>query len=57
MISDFFLVHIVYGIDVKDVWLQQNDATYHTTHATIDLMRQTFYGCLIRWLPRQFSEN
>ena len=52
MTTDFF----VSAFDVDDV--QQNGATYHTCHATIDLVHQMFDGNLIsrngdlNWLPR-----
>lgn len=57
MITDFF-VPALHGIDVNDVWFQQDGATCHTSHATIDLLRQTFDGRLIsrngdvNWPPR-----
>ena len=35
------------GIDVENVWFQQDGATCHTSHATIDLLRETFDGRLI----------
>ena len=35
------------GIDVDNVWFQQDGATCHTSHATIDLLRETFDGRLI----------
>lgn len=37
----------LHGIDVNDVWFQQDGATCHTSHATIDLLRQTFDDRLI----------
>ena len=57
MITDFF-VPALDGIDVDNVWFQQDGATCHTSHATIDLLRETFDGRLIsrngdvNWPPR-----
>ena len=57
MITDFFLLTLD-GIDVDNVWFQQDGATCHTSHATIDLLRKTFDGRLIsrngdvNWPPR-----
>ena len=57
MITDFF-VPALDGIDMDNVWFQQDDATCHTPHATIDLLRETFDGGLIsrnvdvNWPPR-----
>ena len=57
MITDFF-VPALYGIDVNDVWFQQDGTTCHTSHATIDVLRETFYGRFINrndnvnWPPR-----
>ena len=34
-------------IDMNDVWFQPDDATYNISHGTIDLLRLTFYGCLM----------
>ena len=42
-----FFVTALHGIKVNDVWYQQDGATCHTTHAAIDLLRQTFDGGLI----------
>ena len=58
-----FFVFTAYGIDVNDVWFQQDGATYHTPHATNELLCQTlddrlitsnfdilillFFGCII----------
>ena len=43
-----FLVLALHGIDVNDVWFQQDTATSHITfHVTIDLLPQTFGGRLI----------
>ena len=38
----------LHGINVNDVWFQQDGATCHTSYATIDLLHQTFDGLLIR---------
>ena len=38
-IIDFF-IPTLHGIEVNGVWFQQNAATCHTGHATIDLFRQ-----------------
>ena len=46
LIFDFF-VPALHDIDVKHVSFQKNDATYNTSHATIDLLRQAFDGHLI----------
>ena len=46
MITDLFVITLR-GIDVNDVWFQQDGATCHTSHATIDLLRQTFDDRLI----------
>ena len=37
----------LHDINVNDVCFQQSGTTYHTTHATFDLLRQTFDGRLI----------
>ena len=42
-----FLVPTLDGIDVDNVWFQQDGATCHTSHATINLLRKTFDGRLI----------
>ena len=42
-----FFVLAFHGIDVNDIWFQQNGANYHTSYATIDLLRQTFDDRLI----------
>ena len=49
-----------HGIDMNDVWFQQDGAISHTSRATIDLLHQTFDGRLIsrnnanNWTPRSF---
>ena len=47
MLTDFF-VPARDGIDVNNVWFQQDGATCHTSHATIDILHETFDGRLIR---------
>ena len=47
IITDFFVLAF-HGIDVNVVWFQQDNVTYYTSHATINLLRQTFNGRLIR---------
>ena len=50
MITDFF-VPALDDNDVDNVWFQQDGATCHTSHATIDLLRETFDGQMaIQWL-------
>ena len=39
-------VHALHGIDMNDVWLQQDDAKYRSFQATVDFLRQTFHGRL-----------
>ena len=46
MLTDF-IVPALEDIDVDNVWFQQDGATFHTSHATIDLLHQTFDGRLI----------
>ena len=43
MITEF-IVSTLHAIDENDVWLQPDGLTCHTSHATIDLLRQTFNG-------------
>ena len=51
-------VPALYGIDVNDVWFQEDSITCYTSHATIDLLHQTFDSRLINrngdvnWVPR-----
>ena len=62
MITDFFVpdFHGI-NVNVNDVWFQQDDATCHTSHATINLLRQTFDGRLIsrngdiNWSPISYD--
>ena len=62
MITDFS-VTVLHGINENDVWFQQNVATYHTSHATINLLCQTFDGHLIsrnvyvNWPPRNYNRT
>ena len=57
MITDFVLPNLN-GIDMKHVWLQKDEATCRPSHATNDLLCQTFEGRLIsrngnvNWPPR-----
>ena len=57
-ITTDFVEPALHGIDVKDVWFQQDKATFHTSPAIISLLHQTFNGHLIRrdddvnWPPR-----
>ena len=54
----FIFVPAVLGIDVNDVWFQQDGANCHRWHVIIDLLRQTFEDRLIsrkgdiNWQPR-----
>ena len=43
----FFFVPAFHGVDMKDVCFQLDDAICHTSHVTIDLLRQKFDGRLI----------
>ena len=57
MIINYFILAL-YGIDANDVRFQQDVATLHISHATIDLLPQAFDACLIsrsgdiNWLTR-----
>ena len=46
MITDY-IVPALHGIDVEDVWFQQNGATCHESQTAIDLLHQMFDGRLI----------
>ncbi|GFX33784.1 DUF4817 domain-containing protein [Trichonephila clavipes] len=57
MITNFFIPELN-NHDVQELWLQQDGATCHTAHATIDLLKDTFgdrlisrFG-LVNWPPR-----
>ncbi|GFU93933.1 hypothetical protein TNCV_3323821 [Trichonephila clavipes] len=41
MITNFFIPELN-NHDVQELWFQQDDATCHTAHATIDLLKDTF---------------
>ena len=47
MITEFF-APTLRVIDLNYIWFQHDGATCNTTHATIDLLRQTFNRHLIR---------
>ncbi|GFX80254.1 putative DD41D transposase [Trichonephila clavipes] len=57
MITNFFIPELN-NYDVQELWFQQDGATCHTAHATIDLMEDTFGDRLIlrfgpvNWAPR-----
>ena len=42
IINDLFFVLALDDIAMNDVWFQQDSATCHTFHATIDLLCQMF---------------
>ena len=46
MITDFLWPEIE-DIDLDDMWLQENGATYHTTNATMTLLPEKFNGSVI----------
>ena len=46
-VDNRFFVTVIHGIDMNDIWFQQDGTTCHTCHATIDLLRQTFDGSLV----------
>ncbi|GFY16829.1 transposable element Tc3 transposase [Trichonephila clavipes] len=57
MITNFFIPELD-NQDVQELWFQQDDATCHTSRATIDLLKDTFGDRLIsrfgpvNWPPR-----
>ncbi|GFV30617.1 putative DD41D transposase [Trichonephila clavipes] len=57
MITNFFIPELN-NHDVQELWFQQDGATCHTAHATIDLLKDTFGNRLIsrfvpvNWPPR-----
>lgn len=57
MITNFFVPQLE-GINVADMWFQQDGTTYHTARYTINLMQATFGQRLIlrnrpvNWPPR-----
>ncbi|GFV76767.1 uncharacterized protein TNCV_4729871 [Trichonephila clavipes] len=60
MITNFFIPELN-NHDVQELWFQQDGATCHTAHATIELLKDTFGDCLIsrfgpvNWPPRSFD--
>ncbi|GFT67020.1 putative DD41D transposase [Trichonephila clavipes] len=46
MITNFFIPELN-NHDVKELWIQQDDETYHTDRATINLLKDTFGDRLI----------
>ncbi|GFW94642.1 putative DD41D transposase [Trichonephila clavipes] len=57
MITNFFIPELN-NHDLQELWFQQDGATCHTAHATIDLLKDTFSDRLIsrfgpvNWPPR-----
>ncbi|GFW76515.1 putative DD41D transposase [Trichonephila clavipes] len=57
MITNFFIPELN-NHDVQELWFQQDGATCHTAHATVDLLKDTFGDRLIscfgpvNWPPR-----
>ncbi|GFT47132.1 putative DD41D transposase [Trichonephila clavipes] len=57
MITNFFIPELN-NQDVQELWFQQDGATCHTAHATIDLLKDTFGDRLsssfgpVNWPPR-----
>jgi len=57
MITDFFVPQLN-GVNVEELWFQQDGATCHTTRDTINLLQETFDERLIsckgpvHWSPR-----
>ncbi|GFW10732.1 transposable element Tc3 transposase [Trichonephila clavipes] len=57
MITDFYIPEFN-NHDVQELWFEQDGATCHIAHATIDLLKDTFGNCLIsrfgpvNWPPR-----
>ncbi|GFU52059.1 putative DD41D transposase [Trichonephila clavipes] len=57
MITNFFIPELN-NLDVQELWFQQDEATCHTAHATIDLLKDTFGDRLIsrfglmNWPPK-----
>ncbi|GFY12797.1 putative DD41D transposase [Trichonephila clavipes] len=57
MITNFFIPELN-NRDIQELWFQQDGATCHTAHATIDLLKDTFGDRLIsrfgpvNWPPR-----
>ncbi|XP_073831484.1 uncharacterized protein [Musca autumnalis] len=57
MITDYFVSELD-GMNVDELWFQQDGATCHTAHVTIDLLKETFDERIIsrngpvNWPPR-----
>lgn len=57
MITDYFVPELD-GMNVDELWFQQDGATCHTAHVTIDLLKETFDERIIsrngpvNWPPR-----
>ncbi|CAH2237439.1 jg3568 [Pararge aegeria aegeria] len=57
MITDYFVPELD-GMNVDELWFQQDGATCHTAHVTIDLLKETFDERIIsrngpvNWSPR-----
>ncbi|GFY25637.1 uncharacterized protein TNCV_2487571 [Trichonephila clavipes] len=57
MITNFFIPELNNHV-IQELWFQQDGATCHTAHATIDLLKDTFGDRLIsrfgpvNWPPR-----
>ena len=53
-----FSVPALHGIDVNDIWFQQDGGTFHTAEATLDVLRPDFKDRIISrranviWPPR-----
>ncbi|GFS97511.1 uncharacterized protein TNCV_4262871 [Trichonephila clavipes] len=62
MITNFFIPELN-NHDVQELWFQQDGATCHTAHATIDLLKDTFGDRLIscfgpvNWPPRSCDSS
>ncbi|XP_011860063.1 PREDICTED: uncharacterized protein LOC105557424 [Vollenhovia emeryi] len=46
MLNEFLLPELDEQ-DLEDMWFQQDGATTHTARATMDILKETFPGCLI----------
>jgi hypothetical protein len=57
MITEFLWPQLD-GMDMEDMWFQQDGATCHPAHETTELLREKFPGCVIscdgnqNWPPR-----
>lgn len=60
MITNFFWPELG-NLDTNDIWFQQDGATCHTAHATLDILHEQFEGMVIsrggdvNWPPRSFD--